>query len=134
MNNESSVFEIVFETVHRHGMISKGDRILVAVSGGADSVCLLHVLNGMKEAVGFSLFCTHLNHNLRGEAADRDENYVKTLCGKLGIPVFTTKVDVAALAKEKKLTTEEAGRIARYEFFRELSQKHQLDKIATAHN
>ncbi len=134
MNNENSVFQVVLETVHKHCMISKGDKILAAVSGGADSVCMLHVLNSMKDSFGVEIYCAHLNHGLRGDDAVHDEEFVKTLCGRLGIPVFTRRVDVAALAMEKKLTTEEAGRLARYEFFRELSEKYGINKTATAHN
>lgn len=134
MNSEKSVFQVVSETIFEKKMINKGDRILAAVSGGADSVCMLHVLNRLKSIIGFDIYCAHLNHNLRGEAADADEKFVIELCGRLGIPVFTKSVDVEALAKEKKMTLEEAGRFARYEFFDELSQRYRITKTATAHN
>lgn len=134
MSNVNSVLQEVMDTIRKHGMIDKGDRILAAVSGGADSVCMLHALNTIKKSLGFEIYCAHLNHCLRGDAADNDEKFVIDLCKKLSIPVFTKSVDVAALANEKKLTTEEAGRLARYEFFRELSQKYKINKTATAHN
>lgn len=134
MNSEKSVFQVVSTTVFEHKMINKGDRILAAVSGGADSVCMLHVLNRLKDIVGFDIYCAHLNHKLRGEAADSDERFVIEFCGRLGIPVFTKTVDVLALAKEKKLTLEEAGRLARYDFFKELSDRYRITKTATAHN
>lgn len=134
MSKVNSVLQEVMDTILKHGMINKGDRILAAVSGGADSVCMLHALNTLKKSMGFEIYCAHLNHCLRGDAADSDEKFVIELCKSLDIPVFTKSVDVAALASEKKLTTEEAGRHARYEFFRELSAKHKINKTATAHN
>jgi len=134
VNSEKQLLRIVEETVREHNMICSGDRILVAVSGGADSVCMLHVLNEMKDDVGFSLSCAHLNHSLRGEAADADELFVKNLCERLEIPFFSKKVDVGAVAKIKKLTVEEAGRLERYIFFDEIAREHGIDKIATAHN
>lgn len=134
MNKVNSVLQEVMDTICEHGMIDKGDRILAAVSGGADSVCMLHALNTLKKTMGFDIYCAHLNHCLRGDAADSDERFVVDLCEGLDIPVFTKSVDVAALAKEKKLTTEEAGRYARYDFFDELSQKYKITKTATAHN
>lgn len=134
MNKENSVFQVVLDTVYKHGMFREGDRVLAAVSGGADSVCMLHVLNSIKESFGFELFCAHLNHNLRGDAAVHDEEFVKELCGRLGIRVFTKTVNVAELAESGRISTEEAGRIARYDFFEELSKEQGFNKIATAHN
>lgn len=134
MSKVNSVVQEVMDTILRHGMINKGDRILAAVSGGADSVCMLHILNTIKKSMGFEIYCAHLNHCLRGDDADSDEKFVVDLCERLNIPVFCKSVDVAALANEKKLTTEEAGRLARYDFFRELSVKHKINKTATAHN
>ncbi len=134
MSKVNSVLQEVMDTIREHGMINKGDKVLAAVSGGADSVCMLHALNTLKKTLGFEIYCAHLNHCLRGDAADSDERFVVELCKGLDIPVFTKSVDVAALANEKKLTTEEAGRYVRYEFFRELSQKHKINKTATAHN
>lgn len=126
--------EKVLETISQFNMIENGDRILAAVSGGADSVCMLHILNRLKSTMGFELFCAHLNHGLRGEAADNDERFVAELCKELGIKFFARKVDVDELARMEKLTVEEAGRKARYGFFGELSRKYKLNKIATAHN
>ncbi len=134
MNNDNLVVQKVIETIHQHKMIEKGDKILVAVSGGADSVCLLNVLCSIKKSFGFDVCCAHLNHGLRGAAADGDEQFVVSLCERLKVPVYTKKVDVADLAKTQKLTEEEAGRLARYEFFDELKKKHKITKIATAHN
>ncbi len=134
MNNGNSVLQKVLETIRENNMIKKGERILAAVSGGADSVCMLHALSRLKNSLGFDIYCAHLNHGIRGEAADNDEKFVIELCGKLGVPIFTKTVDVIGLAKEKKLTTEEAGRLARYTFFEELSKRYGIAKTATAHN
>ena len=129
-----SISTIVLKTVTEYDMIEKGDKVLAAVSGGADSVCMLHILNRLKNDLGFSLACAHVNHGLRGEAADKDESFVKDLCEREGIPFYSQRFDVAAIAAERKLTVEEAGRYVRYKFFDELRQKYGFDKIATAHN
>lgn len=134
MNKDKSVLQRVEETICEYNMISSGDKVLVAVSGGADSVCMFHVLNELKSKMEFSVICAHLNHCLRGEAADSDERFVKELCREYEVPFFSKCVDVAELAGLRKLTLEEAGRIARYEFFDEISQMENVTKIATAHN
>ncbi len=134
MSSEKSVLHRVLTTVSEHNMINSGDRILAAVSGGADSVCMLHALNSLKSELGVEIVCAHLNHCIRGAEADADQKFVEELCGRLGIPFFEKRVDVPALANEKKLTLEEAGRSARYKFFHELAEKEHLNKIATAHN
>ncbi len=129
-----SISPRVLQTIFKYNMIDKGDKILAAVSGGADSVCMLHVLNCLKSDLGFKLACAHVNHGLRGAAADSDEQFVKSLCKKLGIKCYTKCTDVGALAKELGLTVEEAGRKARYDFFAELKEKYGFCKVATAHN
>ena len=95
-------------------LFHKGDRIVVGVSGGKDSVCLLDVLDRCREEFGLSLLVVHVNHCLRGEEADRDEAFVKALAEQRGIPFYSEKADVRALASELKMTEEEAGRYIRY--------------------
>lgn len=124
----------VKETISRYGLFKPGDKVLVALSGGADSVCLLSVLKELSLELQISLFAAHLNHGLRGEESDGDEEYVKKLCSFLEIPLFTRRTDIAALAKEKKCGLEEAGRWERYSFFQDIVDKEQLNKIATAHH
>ncbi len=124
----------VLQTIYKYNMIDRGDKILAAVSGGADSVCMLHILNSLKKDLDFELACAHVNHGLRGEAADNDEKFVKDLCKSLGVKCFVKYEDVGALAKELKLTVEEAGRKVRYDFFAELKEKHGFCRVATAHN
>lgn len=113
-------------------MIDSGDSIVVALSGGADSVALLHALNSVKEKYNLTIYACHLNHLIRGVEADRDEQFVRRLCDKLGIELFVKRVDVPALAKEHKTSLELCGRNVRYKFFAELAHKLNA-KIATAH-
>lgn len=134
MNTDNSVLQTVLKTVSEHEMLRSGDKVLAAVSGGADSVCMLHVLNELKTKLNIEIYCAHLNHGLRGEAADSDEAFVSRLCKKLGVKFFAKRVNVAEIAAEQKQTVEEAGRNARYEFFAELCAKYKLNRIATAHN
>ena len=118
----------------KHALLDDGDSVLVAVSGGADSVCLLDVLVSLQNGFHLSLAVAHVNHMLRGEESDRDETFVRSLCKTYGVPCYTCKVDVKNLAKEQKLSIEEAGRQARYDFFHSLMLEHGMTKIATAHN
>lgn len=103
------------EYIRQQGMIQPGDRVIVAVSGGADSVCLLSVLCALAPELSVSLRALHVHHGLRGVEADRDEAYVKELCERLNVPFTSVRRDVAGYAKEHKLSTEEAGRVLRYE-------------------
>ncbi len=115
-------------------MIEKGDRIVAGVSGGADSVCLLYVL---KEFLGedlAKLTVVHVNHRIRGNEADRDEQFVKALCNRLGIDYLSYSYDVKKLATEQGLSEEEAGRKVRYEAFIETCRLKKFNKIAIAHN
>ncbi len=113
-------------------MLESGDRVVVALSGGADSVALLNVLNSVKEIYNITLYACHLNHNIRGEEAKRDEDFVVSLCEKLGVELFLKSANVCDIAKERKESLELCGRFCRYEFFGELSESLGA-KIATAH-
>lgn len=134
MNTDNSVLKTALRTIEEFDMIKKGDRVLAAVSGGADSVCMLHALCMLKDKLGFKLYCAHLNHGIRGKAAENDEAFVVNLCKNLGIKTFVGHADVLNLAEEKKLTVEEAGRQARYEFFSRVCSENKINKTATAHN
>lgn len=101
--------------MREYRMAEPGDRILAAVSGGADSVCMVHLLAGMRARAGFSLRAMHIHHGLRGAEADRDAEFTVRLCEELGIPVKTVYADVRGYAKEHSVSEEEAGRILRYE-------------------
>ena len=114
-------------------LISSGDRIVVGVSGGPDSLCLLTLLNQMSKRYDFKLFVVHINHSLRDEA-DFEEEYVKKYCEKLDIEFFSKKIDILKISKEEKRSTEEVAREKRYEFFYEVLNKVDGNKIAVAHN
>ena len=124
----------VIEFAENHSMLSAGETVLAAVSGGADSVCMLHILLDLSKKIGFSLCAAHFNHMLRGEEADRDEVFVKNLCASLSIPFYAGRGDVSAFAVEHGKSTEEAARILRYNFLQQTAEKTGAAKIATAHN
>lgn len=129
-----SVTDAARQAISEYNLIEYGETVLAAVSGGADSVCLLHVLCALRHELGIKVICAHLNHGIRGASADADEEFVGELCKKLGVKFYSRKTDVLRLAKASGETTEEAGRTARYAFFDEIARKHKIDKIATAHN
>lgn len=110
-------------------MLSVGDKVAVGVSGGADSVCLLHLLSRIKDEYGIMLKVVHVNHNIRGEEAKRDENFVRSLCAELNVELKVFSIDVPALAAECKIGEEECGRKVRYECFNLVG----CNKIAVAH-
>ncbi len=115
----------------RHGMLPLGETVLCAVSGGADSVCLLHVLS--KLGRDLRLVCAHYNHRLRGPESDRDEAFVRDLCGELDIPLTVGGGDVAAFARDTGMGTEEAARTLRYAFLEQEADRIGAGRIATAH-
>jgi tRNA(Ile)-lysidine synthase len=117
-----------------HNMITKGDRIVMGVSGGADSVCLFHVMLSFTKKYNLTLFVVHVNHMIRGMEADDDENYVQQLCEENGVSFTLVKADVRTMAKMEGLSEEEAGRIVRYQAFYECLEKNKCNKIAIAHN
>lgn len=119
-------------------MISGQDLVAAGVSGGADSLCLLFLLLEYQKKVPFDLVVVHVNHMIREEALS-DENFVRKICEKEGIPFFCKRADVKAMAKENRLSEEEAGRKVRYQAFREVLELYQgkdlgQGKIAVAHH
>lgn len=112
-------------------IIHKDSHVLVALSGGPDSMCLLHLLKTYREKVPFDLRAAHLHHGLR-ETADRDQAFVESLCEEWDVPLIVERANVKAYARENKLGTEEAGRILRYDFFRRHKAPGGL--IALAHH
>lgn len=125
------LIKTVTETINHYNMINKGDRIIVALSGGADSVSLLCVLNSLKTELDFSLEAVHINHCIRGTESDDDEEFCDSLCRKLGIPFKVYRLDIPALAKTSGKSLEETARDARYEKFSEYAAENGI--IATAH-
>lgn len=128
------VLHTIKKTISEKSLIDKGDKILVALSGGADSVCLLHALCSLKEELGIIVAAAHLNHMIRGREADTDEAYAAELCTKLGVPFYAERVDVPSISKRDGISEELAGRQERYAFFERLSKSHKYNKTATAHN
>lgn len=115
-------------------MLQSEDRVIIGISGGADSVCLLFVLSELQKEIGFDMVAVHVNHGLRGQAADADEAYVKELCAGRGIPCECYFENVELIAKKRKQSTEEAGREVRKAFFEQALTAHHGTKIALAHH
>ncbi len=124
--------EKVLETIKQNNLISKNDKIVIGVSGGPDSMCLLDILYCLKEELKIEIFVSHINHGLRKEA-DEETKYVEEYCKQRKIECFIKKVDIKNLSKEQKLGTEEMGRKVRYDFFEETAKKVNATKVATAH-
>ncbi|MBW2599747.1 MAG: tRNA lysidine(34) synthetase TilS [Deltaproteobacteria bacterium] len=124
----------VRKAIEKHSMLNPGDRVGVAVSGGADSVALLYELSMLADEYDLALFILHLNHGIRGEESDRDESFVIELAGSMGIPVDSEKVSIPELREKSGGSLEDICREERYAFFERMSQKHGLNKIALGHN
>ena len=129
---DKSLKEKVKRHILKNKLIDSKDTVIVALSGGADSVCLLLLLSELKDELGFSLKAAHLNHGIRGDEAKRDEEFSKNLCKKLEIEIFTGFKDIPALSGGKN--TELIAREERYAFLNEISEKYENGKIAVAHN
>lgn len=125
--------EEVLKTIKDNNLINEGDKIVIGVSGGPDSICLLHLLNNLKDTLKITIYVAHINHSIR-EVADMETKYVQDFCKKMGVECFVKKEDILSLAKKQKKGTEEVGRQVRYSFFDEVLEKTNSNKIATAHN
>ena len=128
-NTENKVLAYCKKTA----MFDAGDKVVLGVSGGADSICLLFVLHRLQERLGIELCVVHVNHKIREEAVE-DAEYVRTVCTSLSIPFVLKEADVQAMAKELHLGTEEAGRKVRYQAFSDVAKDFGATKIAVAHN
>ncbi len=128
------IFEKTLSTIKKYNLIEDGDKIVLGLSGGPDSVCLLHLLSRLKEAMNIEVYAAHLNHQIRGIEAQKDALYVSQLCESLGITFFVKSINVPEYCKENKLSIEEGARKLRYEMFFEIKENLNADKIAVAHN
>lgn len=128
------MLEKVIAYIEKNCLLSNGDGIVVGVSGGADSVCLLLILAELRKRFSLQLVAVHVHHGIRGEEADGDADFVKNLANKLDIDFIVKQKDVPIIAKTRGLSEEEAGRIVRYEIFDEVKKQYGFDKIAVAHN
>ena len=124
--------EKILKTIKKYNLISNGDKIVVAVSGGPDSMCLLNILKNLRPKFSTELFVAHINHMIR-EEADSETEYVKNYCEKNNIKCFIKRANVLEMAKEQKKGTEEMGRIVRYDFFEYVANEVSANKIAIAH-
>jgi tRNA(Ile)-lysidine synthase len=123
----------VRDTIERHSLLCPGDTVVVGVSGGPDSLCLLHVLRRLAPEYGVALHAGHLNHAIRDAEADEDARYVEALCREWGVPCTLERVDVPALSRERGLALEEAARQARYAFLGRLARAVGGQTVAVAH-
>jgi len=125
----------VENTVRCHGLLAKGDTVLVALSGGADSVALLHALLALKEPLELAeIRAVHVNHGIRGDNADRDERFVRALCAQCGVVLSVGKVDVPLTVRSTGESIEEAARRLRYTYLEDVASCVPNAKIATAHS
>ncbi len=126
--------EKVLETINKNNLIKNGEKIVVGVSGGPDSICLINILNEIRKEgkINFDLVVCHINHMIREEAKE-DEEFVQKYCEERQIPFFVKHAEVEKIAKQQKIGTEEAGREVRYNFFKEVLKTTDANKIATAH-
>ena len=122
------------EYIKKYNMIEENDRVIVGVSGGIDSVCLLFVLLEVKKEIPFDIVAVHVNHELRGASADADESFVELLCNEKRVELVKYHVDIRSMAKMNKQTLEEAGRGARQAAFEKTCQEKHGTKIVMAHH
>ena len=127
-----SLLKKVIKTITKHNLLSRGDTVIVGVSGGADSICLLNFLLLLKE-YKLNIIVAHVNHSLRGEESERDADFVKQVCKERGLEFELLVENASAIKKEMGKSIEESARIIRYRFFEILTTKYDAHKVATAH-
>jgi len=123
----------VLDFIRRNDLIAGGGTIVVGVSGGPDSLCLLHVLTGLRRRLGVALHVAHLNHRLRGAESDADAEYVSNAARELGLPATIEARDVPAYRRRHRLSLEEAAREVRYAFLAEVARSQGTDTVAVGH-
>ncbi len=133
MTVRSTLSQQLLRHIRGEKSLQAGDRVGVAVSGGADSVALLLLLLELREKLGIVLSVVHFNHKLRGKASDADEKFVAKLAAKYGLDLHSASLDVAKKAKKERANLEDAGRRARYDYFRSLADSGACTRIAVAH-
>jgi tRNA(Ile)-lysidine synthetase-like protein len=130
----SDLFKTIRNTIDRHNLLPRGGMVVVGVSGGPDSLCLLHVLRALAPEYSVLLHVAHLNHQLRDVSSDEDATFVAQLTAQWGLPCTIESRDVAAYAEREKLAVEEAARQMRYGFLAEVARRVGSDTIAVAHH
>lgn len=132
--NINSIEEKVCDYIRKHDLLHSGDCILTAVSGGADSVCLLLILHRLQERLGIRLKAVTVNHGIRGTSAEADVHYVENLCGRYGIPLHICQVSVPEFLRQHSMSEEEAARKLRYQCFAETAKQVGATAVAVAHH
>ncbi|OGP35336.1 MAG: tRNA lysidine(34) synthetase TilS, partial [Deltaproteobacteria bacterium GWC2_42_51] len=120
------------KTIKKYRMIDKDETVVVCVSGGIDSVALLHILTGLREEYKLSIIAAHINHRLRGRESDRDEEFVRQLAHNFNVKFVGKRVDTAKFLKRGD-SLQDVARQLRYRFFDEVAQRYNADRIATGH-
>ncbi len=131
--NKTNPESKVLDFIQRYSLIRRKELVVIGVSGGADSVCLLHVLAESQKRLGIRLHAAHLNHQIRGIESEADAEFVSNLAGSLGIPITIDRQDVAAYRTERKCSLEEAARELRYAFFAKVARRVGAHRIAVGH-
>ncbi|MFA7227695.1 MAG: ATP-binding protein, partial [Melioribacteraceae bacterium] len=124
-----SVEQKVIKFIEQNDLISNGDKILVAFSGGPDSIFALNFLHKFGRKYKIDITAVHFNHGLRGNESDADERFAKEFCGKIGVSFISKKLNVTAFAKKNKFSIEEAARILRYKNLNSIALKNGCGKI-----
>lgn len=124
----------VWQFIIKHGLTGEGQKVVVAVSGGIDSIALLDVVAWLRDTKKIDVVAAHVNHRLRGKESDGDEQFVRRVCAGYGIPLFTERVLTKQIAKETKRSVQETARDLRYSFFDTLQKSLDAGAVATAHN
>ena len=127
-----TLLDKIRKSLKQYHLINDRDKILIGISGGPDSACLLYALNALKEELKLKLYIAHLNHSLRGRESNQDQEFVKKLSEKLKIPAFFKKVDASTAAKNSH--SEEAARKIRFDFLFQTANENRIVKIALGHN
>ena len=128
------IVDRVRSTINKYNLLEKGDKVVLGLSGGPDSVCLLHILKQLEKEYDISIYAAHLNHQIRGIEAQKDVMYISQLCDSLGVKFFVKSINVPSYCEENRLSLEEGARKLRYEMFYEIMQKTKSNKIAIGHN
>ena len=131
--NSAKIVKKIKDFILENNLIEKNDKVMIALSGGSDSVCLFHILNTLKKDMGFSLYAFHLNHNIRNEAK-RDEDFVLDLCKMHEVPLFLESEDMLELHEDSGMGLEEISRKKRYELIYKIMKENNINKTATAHH
>lgn len=120
-------------TIQKNKLIQPNDKLVLAVSGGPDSLAMLDILNDLKTEMKIDFVVAHVNHMIR-EEAEADEKFVEQFCKKINVPFFAKRIDITKIANTKKIGLEEAGREERYKFFDQVMEQTNANKVAIAHN